>query len=349
MKVFFNLQLSNTTTDENGNKKWRLQEDGGVNVCRGVVSALLDYTDDISFVIKLPALKDVADIKSYSSLFDEKQLRRIVFYEDELPPSPVEARFTFNFNYHKKNRAVFSDVDVCINDEATLTKNWIVLFESLGLDIPIISINYFLDSPYSKKVPDKISYYERQMESVRCADLVVSPCKAARYQLYKAYDHSFSKPIDKKISIWNIAASKTEVEKYSQKKKNVPVIFFGNRVTDTADRYTNWHVFAKAIGIVAKTKWLFDAYILNPTKKITGAQYAEIMSLSEGNVIINTDKNFSRVDYLNFINSAHIGCSLFTNEVHGGTVHAESLLAGDIVVAPDLNNYSDVFGNIFLE
>ena len=57
-------------------------------------------------------------------------------------------------------------------------------------------------------------------------------------------------------------------EEYSK-----PVIYFGNRISDTANRYTNYDSFAEAIGKLSKiTDIEFEAIMLNPTRKVTDKQ-----------------------------------------------------------------------------
>ena len=87
-----------------------------------------------------------------------------MFYREHIPISPITSRYTFDFNNLMQNKQWFSDVDVMINDENTLTKNWNVFFKTIGIKVPIMSTNYFLDSPLANKVDEKIRYYERQME-----------------------------------------------------------------------------------------------------------------------------------------------------------------------------------------
>jgi glycosyltransferase involved in cell wall biosynthesis len=84
----------------------------------------------------------------------------------------------------------------------------------------------------------------------------------------------------------------------------------------------------------------FEATILNPTRKVSDEQAKLINDLSNGHVIVlPNDGKFTREEYVEFINDAHISCNLFTNEVHGGLTHVEAMMAGCIVVAPALNDY----------
>ena len=109
--------------------------------------------------------------------------------------------------------------------------------------------------------------------------------------------------------------------------------------------------FAEAIGIMSKkynmSKYPYCAIMLNPTKKVTEEQLKFIDRLSNGNAIVHPNNlKWSRVDYLKFINKSHISCNLFTNEVHGGVTHAEAMIAGNILVAPKINNYAYKFERI---
>jgi hypothetical protein len=343
-KVFYAVQVSNFTK-KNGEDKWLLRNDACMNIAIGIISSILErYSEEFEFLVKLPFESSCDDLTDLKHLFDSKYLNSIEFYREEVPVSPVTSRFNFDFNFHLQNQSVFSDVDIMINDENTLTKNWRVFFRHIGKDIPIISTNYFMDSPISPKSDSKVRYYERQMESLMASDMFSYPVQSALNEALEAYDFMFR---DRKwlglSTVWNIGAFYKEVAKGHTKKRTDKVrIYFGNRITDTAGRYTNWHLFAEAIGHLSKNydPNLFEAVMLNPTKKVTDSQLAEIKELSNGHVhVIPNDSDFGREDYIKFINESHISCNLFTNEVHGGLTHVEAMMAGNIMVAPSLNDY----------
>ena len=60
--------------------------------------------------------------------------------------------------------------------------------------------------------------------------------------------------------------------------------------------------------------------------------FASLMFVADLNICIYQK-------YVKFINDAHISCNLFTNEVHGGLTHVEAMMAGNIMIAPALNDY----------
>jgi hypothetical protein len=346
VNIFYAVQVSNFTITED-NSKWLIRNDACMNICIGIVSSILEeYPNEFKFLIKVPPVEDCADIQSHKELFDSKYLDRIDFYEDYIPISPVTSRFHFDMNTHKiLGKRKLMNVDVMINDENTLTKNWRVFFENIiGKRIPIVSTNYFMDSPISPKSDPKVRYYERQMESLISSDMFSYPVNSALNEALEAYNHLFKDGSILGIpTVWNIGAFYKEIENKKVSKSNGRIkIYFGNRITDSADRYTNWHIFAEAIGKLSERidPKRFHAVMLNPTKKITPEQLDEIVTLSKGNVeVIPNYSDFSREDYVNFINEAHISCNLFTNEVHGGLTHVEAMMAGCILVAPSLNDY----------
>lgn len=343
-KVFYAVQVSNFTITDEG-PKWLLRNDACMNIAIGIISNILEqYPEDYEFLVKLPFTKDCQDVDDLSILFDKKYLDRIEFYREDLPVSPVTSRFNFNFAYHQLNTDLLESVDIMINDENTLTKNWRVFFDSIGKRFPIVSTNYFMDSPVSPKSDSKVRYYERQMESLISSDMFAYPVKSALDEALEAYDYMFK---DRKHlgipAIWNIGAYYGEIEKgHKIKNKDKIKIYFGNRITDTAGRYTNWHLFAEAIGKLSTVidPNDFEAIMLNPTKKVSDSQLKEINDLSNGHVkVLPNDSSFTREEYIEFINDAHISCNLFTNEVHGGLTHVEAMMAGCIMVAPSLNDY----------
>jgi hypothetical protein len=344
MKIFYAVQMSNFTLD-NGTPKWLMRNDACVNICVGIVSTLLERYPDFSFLIKLPPAADTSDVKNLDDLFEAKYLSRIEFYRETIPVSPVTSRFNFDFGFHQKHATEFKDVDVMINDENTLAKNWRHFFKSIGKDIPMVTTNYFLDSPILPKSEFKLRYYERQVESMFCSEAFAFPVEAAMKDALEAIDllyrnrDGMGKPL-----VWGIGAYYGEVAKYhSPKRKERPIIYFGNRITDSVNRYTNWHSFAEAIGKLSELvdPSTFEAVMLNPTRKATNSQLKEINYLSKGHVrvISNEDAGFTREQYLKFINEASISCNIFTGEVHGGCTHIEAMMARNIMVAPAINDY----------
>lgn len=343
-KIFYAVQVSNFTKTPDGQTKWLLRNDACTNIAIGIVSTILErYPNDYEFLIKLPSASDTSDVNELRELFKEKYINRIQFFRDEIPHSPVTSRFHFDLIRLQKQKELFSTIDVMINDENTLTKNWRVLFDSLGLNIPIISTNYFLDSPIAKKVPEKIRYYERQMESFINSDIAAFQCEAGRVEAMEAYDHLYkSRDVLAPQSVWGIGAHYAEISEYHTKNRfKIPTIYFGNRISDTANRYTNYDSFAEAMGILSKlTDKPFKAIMLNPTRKVTKEQLDLIDKLSNGVVeVMSNEEKFTRQQYLEFINHAHISCNLFVTEVHGGVTHCEAMMAKNMVVMPKVNNY----------
>lgn len=343
IKVFYAVQVSNFTV-KNGVSKWLLKNDACMNICKGIVSSILDeYPNEFEFLIKLPKASDTSDVEYLEELFDQSHLDRIEFMHDEIPFSPVTSRYHFDMFRYEKNANLFDDVDVMINDENTLAKNWRIFFNSIKRNIPIISTNYFMDSPISPKSSKNFRYYERQMEALICSDMFSYPVQSALDEALEAYDFLYkSREQLGKPTVWNIGAFYKEVAKgHTENRFTKKTIYFGNRVTDSANRYTNWHIFAEAIGHLNDLiPGRFEAVILNPTRKITDEQLKVINDLSKGQVkVFSNDEKFTREEYIEFINHAHISCNLFTNEVHGGLTHVEAMMAGCIMVAPKLNDY----------
>jgi len=348
-QIFYAVQVSNFTQTGIG-PKWLLRNDACTNLAVGIISAVLDNREDFEFLIKLPHEDDCIDCDNLFELFDEKYHSRVKFYRESIPISPVTSRYTFDFNTLTKNKIWLSDIDIMINDENTLTKNWNVFFKSIGKDVPIMSTNYFLDSPMANKVDQKIRYYERQMESFINSDIAVFQCEAGKNEAMEAYDMLFKdRKHIAKTSVWGVGCHAAEIMKYHTNEEfNKPTIYFGNRISDTANRYTNYDSFAEAIGILSLiTDREFDAVMLNPTRKITEEQQNLIDILSSGKVrVMGNDENFTREDYLKFINRAHISCNLFVTEVHGGVTHCEAMLAKNVLVVPNVNNYKTKFSKL---
>ena len=351
MKILYNVQVSNTTVDEEGNFKWLLRNDACFNIAMGISECLLNLDEDLEITLKLPRLEDVYDIEDYLELPLFKNNYNFHIYEDKIPISPVTSRFHFNMYQHSKHINFFKQFDCIINDENTLTKNWRTFFNMIvKKDIPIISTNYFLDSPIAKKVPEKIRYYERQMESFINSDIVAFQCTDSKREALEAcsllYNEDVIKMIEAKSSVWGVGVHAKEIKEYNTDiSSKIPIIYFGNRITESVNRYTNWHIYSEAIGEISNYCDIpFEAWILNPTRKITDEQRKEIMEKSDYQMsMIENDTVFTRENYLEFINKADIGVSLFTTEVHGGVTHCEALLAENILISPKINNYKKKF------
>lgn len=335
--VLYIVQVSNTTIVD-GRTEWYLSSDACFNIAVGLIKCVLDKTTDVQFIVKVPT---VIDAGFYPRVF-AGYLDRVKFVGEDIPKSPVNSRFNFDFNYWVKCPAL-KDVDCVINDENTLTCNWRALFQAIGKpEVPIISTNYFLDADDSIRATPEIRYWYRQLESFLLSDIAAfqciptyeAACTAARKTL-KEFD------LRNKWTVWNVGAHYAEIQKVAKAPRNSRfTIYFGNRITETSDRYTNWHIFAEAIGIFAHMQpdADFAARLLNPTGKATPQQVLDVMRLSRGYATV-LEKPFSRQEYLNFITQSHVSCNLFTTEVHGGVTSIEAMMAGNITVCPRVNNY----------
>ena len=345
-RIFYAVQVSNFTQTDLG-PMWLLRNDACTNIMVGIVSTLLKDREDYEFLIKLPFEEDCLDTPNLFELFDEEYHDRISFLREHIPISPVTSRFNFDMNFYMEEKIWLSDIDVMINDENTLTKNWNVFFRSIGMHVPIMSTNYFLDSPLANKVDEKLRYYERQMESFINSDIAVFQCEAGMNEAMEAYDVLFkSRDLIKQKSVWGVGCHAQEIMNYhTNEEYSKPVIYFGNRISDTANRYTNYDSFAEAIGKLSKiTDIEFEAIMLNPTRKVTDKQLNLIKELSNNSVEVMSNKDkFTREDYLKFINRAHISVNLFVTEVHGGVTHCEAMLAKNVLVLPNVNNYKTKF------
>lgn len=346
MKIFYAVQVSNTTKKPDGRMRWLLKNDACVNIMRGIVIAVLKKNPDWHFVMKVPKLFDVDDIKDYKELFPEQFHDNISFYEHEMPISPVTSRFHFDFIYHRMafiQLDQLRNIDVMINDENTHTMSWKVLFDALGLKIPVISTNYFFDTPLRKKTPKGLWYFDRQVESFLHSEIAAFQCSATLEETVKVLKWHLkggSTYHTMHSSVWGVGCSAAEIldPTIEPMLHTRPIVYFGNRITDTAGRYTNWDDFASGVGTLRDMHpYLeFASIMLDPTRKVSESQKTEIATASRGTVEF---LHLNRSEYLSFIRGGNISCNLFVNEIHGGVTHAEAMLAGNIVICPKVNNY----------
>ena len=348
-RIFYAVQVSNFTNTDIG-PMWLLRNDACTNIAVGIISSLLEKRDDYEFLIKLPFEDDCLDVDNLYEFFDSKYHDRISFMREHIPISPITSRYAFDMNHYESIKYQFDDIDVMINDENTLTKNWNAFFQSIGKNVPIMSTNYFLDSPIANKVDKRVRYYERQMESFMNSDIAIFQCEAGMNEALEAYDVMFkSRDNISKTSVWGVGCHAQEImDNHTEDSFDTPTIYFGNRISDTANRYTNYDSFAESIGRLSEiTDLEFDAVMLNPTRKCTEEQLEEINDLSRGHVnVLSNNESFTRKNYLEFINRAHISCNLFVTEVHGGVTHCEAMLANNVLIVPNVNNYKTKFDKI---
>lgn len=346
MKIFYAVQVSNTTKLPDGTMKWLLKNDACVNIMRGIVIAVLKKKPDWQFVLKVPFLGGVLDVADWYELFPEALRDNISFYEHNIPCSPVTSRFHFDFDFHRLSflmKENLKNIDVMINDENTHTMSWKVVFDALGLQIPMISTNYFFDTPLRKKTPKGIWYFDRQVESFLHSEIAAFQCDATLEETVKVLKWHLKGGSTYHIMqprVWGVGCSASEILDKSivPLVHTRPVVYFGNRITDTAGRYTNWDDFASGIGKLRGMHPSLDfaSVMLDPTRKVSEAQQNEINSASMDTMDM---LHLNRQEYLQFIRAQNISCNLFVNEIHGGVTHAEAMLAGNIVICPKVNNY----------
>lgn len=347
MKVLYAAQISNNTFKD-GKQKFVYETDACYNLCVGIINTLSEQNPDWTFLVLLPHERLGVDVYSHSDKFINKKRIQFITYGSPIGPGNTRYHFDYEF-WQDMAKNYFVDIDVMINDQNTLTKNWNMLFNEVKLNIPIVSTNYFMDTPVSEKVPKKIRYYERQMESFINSDMTAHQSQANKAEAMTAlnllYKDSVAKEVESKATIWRTGLRASEVSKFKTDKRFDKITFyFGNRISDTANRYNNYHKYAQAIGVLQRDNTEevkdIDFYLLNPTRKVTDKQLSDIKDWSNGKAIVMAnDKDWNRKMYMQFIHKAHVSVNLFTNEVHGGVTHAEGMLANNIAIMPNVNNY----------
>ena len=139
MKVLYAAQISNNTL-VNGIPKFVFETDACYNLCVGIINTLAEQNPSWKFLVLLPHESLGVDIKRHENKFESKNVQFILY---DSPVGPGNTRYHFDYllwQRYAKNGA-FADVDVMINDQNTLTKNWNMIFHEGGLNIPIVSTN----------------------------------------------------------------------------------------------------------------------------------------------------------------------------------------------------------------
>jgi hypothetical protein len=345
MNILYIVQPSN-----NDGEKWILQKDACFNIMRGIIQSFKNMYPDDSHIIVLPNSKQVNDINFYSlDLWNDN----IEYKEIDYPVHSVLAKYHLDFNELARilPPSVFDRVDIIINDMNTIVPalNAYMKFH-VGKHIPIVSTNYFYDSISDKKIDNKYRYILRQMEALVMSDGLAFVCDEAQKQMFddlrfmnihQVFDKTFEHLRQNSISL-NIGGSYKEINEYKiQDTMREPIVYFANRITETVDRYTNWHVFAEAIGCIELySNVKFEAFMTNPNNKASKKQIEEINRLSKGKIKL---LDLSREKYLEKINKASVSVNLFEREVFGGNSHVEALMAGNFVIMPYVNHYQSHF------
>ena len=71
-------------------------------------------------------------------------------------------------------------------------------------------------------------------------------CSASMTEALDAYYSFYRRDagLRGKSTVWNTGVWRKEVTKFSNEKKfKIPTVYFGNRISDSANRYNNYHKF----------------------------------------------------------------------------------------------------------
>jgi glycosyltransferase involved in cell wall biosynthesis len=292
-------------------KKFLLECDSNMHIMRMVVGVLeeLDCVVDVT----LPYIPS-------KELFGNLRVKLF-----NPPADNVLQRYHFNMDDY----VYFFDAeyDMIINNSPELTKNIYAAYYHKHRKFPkIITLNHFLDFPSEGKIPFRMSYFPRQVESVEISNKTVFLCQPT---IDKFIEES---GIRYDYALWRMTFSTNELNSLLGDNEKYPVktIIFPNRISKT--NHSNHEAFIDAINKLAKIRQDFEVVFCNITKAYTDQELIDRTPLSR---CFGTQ---SREAWLNEASKCHIAFSSI-NDMHGGLSIREAIYAGCMPVVPERDDY----------
>jgi hypothetical protein len=294
-----------------------LESDSNMHIMRNIVKVLNGFECDVDVALPYePSGIMIGDYNyKYFKPFNNNVMQRYHF----------EANDYINLFSEK--------YDLIINNTPPVTKNIYATYYYLYKKFPkIVSITHFVDYPSMVKVPDKISYWSRQVDSAEVSNLSVfiSSLSKKMFLEESGLDNS------DKITVWKMSFSIEEIDLLINKVEKYPVktIVFPNRISSTG--YSNHEIFIEAVNILWKKRKDFQVIFTNTTKYYSKNMINNSIPCA---FFVDTEK---RKDYLNMLSRSHVAVSLFLNDVHGGLAIRESIYCGCVPVVTNVYDYVNI-------
>jgi hypothetical protein len=333
MKILYVLQQSIFGNDN----KWKSAE-SNINMMIGFFKALKETSKwkDLEIDIVIAAIKDFSDIKSYNELFKDKNVKYIPYN------FPIDAFLNRqHFDVYFWENILQNNYDIIINNIAEQSRNIKTLIEVLNKKAKLVTQCFWMDCPEinEAKVPVSYSYDWRIFDGYECSDLCVFTCestlKAFSANSFKKFNKKYIKKILARSTIWDFGFSQIEANKYKiQKNKNKKkLILFLNRLSMI--NYTHHQEFIEAINNIVRYRNDFEVIFTNPSEKFSNKWLKENCS----NVKL-LNHSLNRKEYWELLYKADISVHLFTKERYGGCSNVESIHCDNIVIMPNIFEYS---------
>lgn len=352
--IFWQLQLSNYNNEGN----YMLEGDSNFNLGMMRIRKLLERNPEWKFYVTVPSPHQIEHSKSKKKEFKEsrdipEQVKLITVSHTD---HAVKNRYHFDFNEIEKNlrfenkKNPLDSVDLLVINDPVMTKHWKVMFDrTFDINPPVITLNHFADTPSHPKVPEKYSYWFRQLEAAHDSDLHVLHCLSEMKRFLANATNDLSKERMKKISgtttYWENGFSAQEINQAKEIKEvkaevsdKRTTIVFPCRLSST--NYTNWEKFIKAAEhLYSHERNDFEVIVTDPS------QNAELEKFNNEHMSVRKIKRglLTRNEYITLLKEADIVASLYQDDTYGGIAWREAIYAGCAPLSPMVNEYKRHF------
>lgn len=329
----------------NSNGKW-LTGDSNINMALDLFNEMNNVGSNYRFIVLIAPLDDFANLDSYSQLYDKNN---VVFVPYKFPVNAITNRFNFDTEefarVYKRIEHDYGNISILWNNIPCLTRNMKTTLKHLNSNPKIITCNYWLDAPEidQGKVDVDISYDWRQFDGFECSDLCIFTC----YSTYKAwvtnarykFNQKYIDSILSKFDIWDFGYSEKKVRAYDTKNSfATPTILFLNRLSGI--NYTNHEAFINSVNELWEERQDFQVFFTNPSNKVSTQWLKD--NVKAYKPLYETP--LTRSQYFELLQKSHISCHLFYIELYGGCASRESIASNNLVIAPNINEYSRILG-----
>jgi len=283
MKIMFFPQIATRSYTDG---KWFLLKDGHIRVIKNQIMAIEKFLKDCEYLICIPERMHIADNKDY--LYDlpyEVKTKIKSFYFDFSLNVGLN-RFTFPMNQLIKNKYLFENVDIIINDVPELARNWKSYFSMYLKKEPIlISGIHYIDIYSENSMVGESQYFWRQLVGLLCSDactIFTQKMKEDYFEYAKHYiNYSLARKLEEKTKVFDyMLFSENELNLFRhEEKSDKKFILFISRCSD--EKRTQWKFFIQQMKNLKKIRQDFEVFICNPSDVPSETLDAEILDAKD--------------------------------------------------------------------
>jgi glycosyltransferase involved in cell wall biosynthesis len=305
MKMLYMPQLS---VDVDG--KWNLEADSNWRVAEDLFTGLFAKDQKLQIDLILPMEEKLLDPTAVDRLAARGKVTAV---HTHLPNHPFENRFHFNSTFWRT--LVKEGYDVVWLNDPCLVMNVRAVYEACGVKQPlIVSYNHWIDNHFSKKTPESMSYYFRQVEGALYSDLHFTNTEFSKEFFLKgarpiAIGEDYKAIADKTYAI-PPPVDMNELERYRASTRDDSVIRFAytQRLSKLPYYRKSLDRFIAAMDRLAMESPLpVEAWLFNPAQK----QLDESLT-SRPYVKVVTPRN--KREYLTALSQCHVTADFYEDE-----------------------------------